>query len=73
MAVFVEVHVVAKPEDEEQHAHDGADEDYPRCVFDAGDVGFVLSGFLAGLNGGLLSFHDSIIAFLNVINWFTLE
>lgn len=57
MTVFVEVHVVAEPEDEEADSDDGADHNYPSGVFDAG------SGFfsaLFGLSGRLLSFHNLI-------------
>lgn len=61
MTVFVKVHVVTEPEDEEANAYDSAYEDYPRCVLDTGNVLCffrVLTGGLSGLNGGLLSFHD---------------
>ena len=59
MSVFVEVHVVTEPEDEEANGNDCADYDNPRSIFDAGSIGF-LAG-LCSLGIGLLSFHNYLI------------
>ena len=57
MTVFVEVHVVTEPEDEEENADDCAYDNHPKRVFNAGDIGFVACGLCSGLCIGLLSFH----------------
>ena len=42
MSVFVEVNVVAEPENEEANGDNGADDDYPCGILNAGGVLFVL-------------------------------
>lgn len=60
MAVFVEVHVSAEPEDEQANGYHCAGNDYPDGVLDAGNIGFLVVSNLCGLGGniGLLSFHS---------------